>query len=50
MVRRGKMAKKNNERRVYTKEFKSEAVALAEKKEKPTSQVANYIPVMNHKL
>jgi len=34
------MAKKNNERRSYTKEFKTEAVALAEKKEKPISQVA----------
>ena len=28
------------ERRQYTKEFKGEAVALAEKKEKPVSQVA----------
>ena len=28
------------ERRTYTKEFKTEAVALAEKKEKPVSQVA----------
>jgi len=34
------MAKKNNERRVYTKEFKAESVALAEKREKPASQVA----------
>ena len=34
------MAKKNNERRSYTKEFKTEAVALAGKKEKPISQVA----------
>ena len=34
------MAKKNNERRSYTKEFKTEAVFLAEKKEKPISQVA----------
>ena len=34
------MAKKNNERRSYTKEFKTEAAALAEKKEKPISQVA----------
>jgi transposase-like protein len=40
MVRREKMAKKNNERRSYTKEFKTETVALAEKKEKPISQVA----------
>jgi transposase len=34
------MAKKNKERRQYTKEFKSEAVVLAEKKEKPISRVA----------
>jgi transposase len=34
------MAKKNKERRQYTKEFKTEAVVLAEKKEKPISQVA----------
>jgi transposase len=40
MARRGKMTKKNSERRSYTKEFKTEAVALAEKKEKPISQVA----------
>ena len=32
--------KKGTERRVYTKEFKTEAVALAEKKEKPISQIA----------
>jgi transposase len=40
MGRRGKMTKKNKERRSYTKEFKTEAVNLAEKKEKPVSQVA----------
>jgi transposase-like protein len=34
------MGKKSSERRVYTKEFKAEAVALAEKREKPTSQIA----------
>ena len=34
------MGKKNSERRVYTKEFKAEAVALAEKREKPVSKVA----------
>ena len=34
------MKKKNTERRSYTVEFKKEAVALAEKKEKPVSQVA----------
>ena len=34
------MKKKDSERRVYTKEFKAEAVALAEKREKPISQIA----------
>jgi len=34
------MGKKDKERRVYTKEFKAEAVALAEKREKPVSQIA----------
>jgi transposase len=34
------MGRKMKERRQYTKEFKTEAVILAEKKEKPISQVA----------
>ena len=34
------MKKKDSERRVYTKEFKAEAVALAKKREKPISQIA----------
>ena len=34
------MKKKGTERRVYTTEFKVEAVALAEKREKPVSQIA----------
>ena len=34
------MGKKVTERRVYTKEFKAEAVALAEKREKPVSKIA----------
>ena len=34
------MGKKKSERRVYTKEFKLEAVALAEKREKSISQIA----------
>ena len=34
------MKKKGSERRVHTKEFKAEAVALAEKREKPISQIA----------
>jgi transposase len=34
------MGKKDTERRVYTTEFKAEAVALVEKHEKPVSHVA----------
>jgi len=34
------MGKKSTERRVYTREFKAEAVALAEKREKSVTQVA----------
>jgi hypothetical protein len=34
------MGKQNTERRVYTREFKAEAVALAEKREKPVGPVA----------
>jgi transposase-like protein len=34
------MGKKSTERRTYTPEFKAEAVALAEKREKPVSRVA----------
>ena len=34
------MKKKETERRVYTKEFKAEVVALAQKREKPVSQIA----------
>jgi transposase len=34
------MSKKSTERRVHTKEFKTEAVALAERREKPIAQVA----------
>ena len=35
------MGKKSTERRVYTKEFKAEAVALAEKREKPMREIAS---------
>ena len=35
------MSKKITERRVYTKEFKAEAVTLAEKREKPITQIAS---------
>ena len=34
------MGKKGTERRVHTREFKAEAVLLAEKREKPISQIA----------
>ncbi len=34
------MGKKGIKRRVHTKEFKAEAIALAEKKEKPVSRIA----------
>jgi transposase len=34
------MEKKDKERRVYTREFKAEAVALAEKREKPVRLIA----------
>jgi transposase-like protein len=34
------MGKKGTERRNYSKEFKVEAAALAEKREKPISQIA----------
>ena len=34
------MKKKETERRVHTKEFKAEVVALAQKREKPISQIA----------
>jgi transposase len=34
------MGTKDRERRVYSKEFKAEAVALAEKHEKPVCQIA----------
>ena len=44
------MAKKNKERRSYTKEFKTEAVALAEKQEKPISQVAKDLGVNENML
>jgi transposase len=39
------MGKNSKERRVYTKEFKAEAVALAEKREKPVIQVARNVGI-----
>jgi transposase len=44
------MAKKMKERRQYTPEFKKEAVALAEKKEKPISQVAKDLGINENVL
>jgi transposase len=44
------MRKKSLERRVYTKEFKAEAVALAEKREKPISQVAKDLGINENML
>jgi transposase-like protein len=42
------MGKKEVERRVYTKEFKAEAAALAEKREKPISHVVDFTPLSIH--
>ena len=44
------MGKKGIGRRVYTKEFKAEAVVLAEKKEKPISQVAKDLGINENML
>jgi transposase-like protein len=44
------MGKKNKERRVYTKEFKAEAVGLAEKREKPVSRIAEDLGVNENML
>ncbi len=44
------MGKKSTERRVHTKEFKAEAVALAEKKEKPVSRIATDLGINENML
>ena len=44
------MGKKMKERRVYTKEFKAEAAALAEKREKPVRQIAGDLGVNENVL
>jgi transposase len=44
------MGKKDKERRVYTREFKAEAVALAEKHEKPVSRTAADLGVNENML
>jgi len=44
------MGKKKPERRVYTKEFKLEAVALAEKREKSIGQIAKDLGINENVL
>ena len=44
------MGKKSTERRVYTEGFKAEAVALAEKREKPISQIAKDLGINDNVL
>jgi transposase-like protein len=44
------MGKKMKERRVYTKEFKTEVVALAKKGEKPVRQIAQDLGVNENVL
>ena len=44
------MGKQDKERRVYTREFKAEAVALAEKREKPVRQIAGDLGVNENVL
>lgn len=44
------MGKTNKERRVFSKEFKIEAVALAEKKEKPICHVAKDLGISENVL
>jgi len=44
------MGKKKPERRVYTKEFKLEAVALAEQREKSISQIAKDLGINENVL
>jgi transposase len=44
------MGKKGKKHRVYTKEFKAEAVALAEKREKPITQVARDLGINDSML
>jgi transposase len=43
--RRSRWEKRSTERRNYSKEFKAEAAALAEKREKPISQIADDLGV-----
>ena len=44
------MGKKMKERRVYTREFKAEAIALAKKGEKPVRQIAGDLGVNENVL
>ena len=44
------MGKKGKVRRVYSQEFKAEATALAEKKDKPVSQIATDLGINENML
>jgi transposase len=44
------MGKRGTERRVYTPEFKAEAAALAEKREKPISHIAKDLGINENQL
>jgi transposase len=44
------MGKKGLKHRAYTQEFKTEAVALAEKREKPVSQIAKDLGINDNML
>jgi transposase len=44
------MGKRDKVRRVYTREFKAEAVALAGKHEKPVSQIARDLGINENQL
>jgi transposase len=44
------MGKQDKERRVYTKEFKAEAAALAGKHEKPVRQIAQDVGINENQL
>ncbi|MDR0596959.1 MAG: transposase [Treponema sp.] len=44
------MGKQDKARRVYTREFKAEAVALAEKHEKPARQIAQNLGINENQL
>ena len=45
-----KYGKQDKERRVYTKDFKAAAAALAQKREKPVSQIARDLGINGSQL